>query len=82
MAYLMILSSNMFAKVFGADWTRGWIYIFAGIVIAIILGTWAGAVAARKGRSMQLWFIIGFFLPIIGLVIIYILKPVETEKEK
>ncbi len=58
-------------------WSSGWTYImFGALLFMIISGTWAGAVATRKGRSMQKWFIIGFFLPVIGLVIIYILKPI------
>lgn len=59
-------------------WSSYWTYVMFGVLIlAIISGTWAGAVAAGKGRSMQWWFIIGFFLPIIGLVIAYIVKPVD-----
>lgn len=65
------------------EWSSRWtIVMFAALALAIILGTWAGAVAGRKGRSTQLWFILGFFLPIIGLVIIYILKPVEPAKDE
>jgi len=61
-------------------WSSGWTYImFGALLLMIISGTWAGAVAARKGRSMQLWFIVGFFLPIICLVIIYILKPLSGQ---
>jgi DMSO reductase anchor subunit len=61
-------------------WSSGWTYIMFGVLLLMIIcGTWAGAVAARKGRSMQWWFIIGFFLPIIGLVIIYILKPISGQ---
>ena len=51
-------------------WSSRWTYVmFGALVLAIILGTWAGAVAARKGRSMQGWFLIGFFIPIIGLIV-------------
>jgi predicted MFS family arabinose efflux permease len=46
--------------------------MFGALILAIICGTWAGAVATRKGRSMQWWFIIGFFLPVIGVICIYI----------
>ncbi len=57
--------------------TRWTIVMFGALVLAIIMGTWAGAVAAGKGRSMQAWFLVGFLVPVIGLVIIYILKPVK-----
>ena len=61
-------------------WSSGWTYImFGALLLMIISGTWAGAVASRKGRSMQRWFIVGFFLPIICLVIIYILKPLSGQ---
>ena len=59
-------------------WSSGWTYLmFGALVLAIIFGTWAGAVAARKGRSMQWWFIIGFFFPVFGLIAIYIARPIE-----
>lgn len=59
-------------------WSSYWTYVmFAALILIIICGTWTGAIAARKGRSMQWWFIIGFFLPVIGLLIIYLLKPVK-----
>ncbi len=59
-------------------WSSPWTYVmFAALLLMIIMGTWTGAVAAGRGRSMQWWFIIGFFLPIIGLIIVYILKPID-----
>lgn len=62
-------------------WGSGWTYImFGGLVLMIIMGTWTGAVAVRKGRSMQWWFIVGFFLPLIGVIAIYILKPLQATK--
>ena len=65
------------------EWSSRWtIVMFAALALAIILGTWTGAVAGRKGRSTQSWFILGFFLPIVGLVIIYILKPVKPAKDE
>jgi hypothetical protein len=66
----------------GPDWSSVWTYVmFGGLVLAIISGTWAGAVAAGKGRSMQWWFIIGFFLPLIGIVAAYIAGPVDKKTE-
>jgi len=65
------------------EWSSRWtIVMFAALALAIILGTWAGAVAGRKGRSTQKWFIVGFFVPIIGLIIIYILKPVKPAEDE
>ena len=60
------------------SWSSGWTYImFGGLVLMIIMGTWAGAVGARKGRSMQGWFLLGFFIPVIGLIAVYIVRPKE-----
>lgn len=64
------------------DWSSPWTpWMFGALVLAIIMGTWTGAVAGRKGRDTRAWFILGFFLPIIGLVVIYILKPKDSEKK-
>jgi len=74
----------MFASILAAliAWSNGWTYVmFGALILAIIFGTWAGAVASGKGRSMQWWFIIGFFLPVIGVILIYILPRVEPEKD-
>ncbi|HEY5532251.1 MAG TPA: hypothetical protein VIK22_09665 [Candidatus Anoxymicrobiaceae bacterium] len=67
----------------GPSWSSGWTYVlFGSLIVAIIFGTWAGAVAARKGRSMQWWFIIGFFIPVLGIIIIYILRPLPASDQK
>lgn len=65
------------------EWSSGWTYVmFGGLFLAIILGTWAGAVAAGKGLSMQKWFLIGFFIPVVGLVAVYIVKPKPGAKKE
>ena len=62
-------------------WNRWYTYvIFAGVFLAVILATWAGAVAARKGRRSWLWFLLGFFLPFIALIIIYVLPSLAGGK--
>ena len=78
----------MFASSLAAliAWSSGWTYVmFGALILAIICGTWAGAVATGKGRSMQWWFIIGFFLPVIGVIAAYIAprkKPVAKVEAK
>ncbi|MHB8895584.1 MAG: hypothetical protein ACYC99_10465 [Candidatus Geothermincolia bacterium] len=68
------------ASIFKISWSSYWTYVmFGALILAIICGTWAGAVAAGKGRSMQWWFIIGFFLPIIGVIAVYIAKPIKKD---
>ncbi len=65
------------------SWSSGWTYVlFGGLLLAIVMGTWTGAVAANRGRSMQWWFIIGFFLPVIGLIAVYTLKPLKIQPKK
>jgi hypothetical protein len=60
------------------SWSSHWTYfMFGALILAIIMGTWAGAVAGRKGRSMQKWFLFGFFVPLVGLIASYIIKPVS-----
>ncbi|MFH1151341.1 MAG: hypothetical protein V1748_12785 [Actinomycetota bacterium] len=64
------------------EWSSPWTYLLFGVFfLMVIMGTWTGAVAAGRGRSMQWWFIIGFFVPIIGLIVLYILKPLPMKDE-
>ncbi|MDD5448159.1 MAG: hypothetical protein PHO53_03200 [Actinomycetota bacterium] len=64
------------------DWGNPWTpWMFAIFILAVVMGTWTGAVAGRKGRDTRAWFILGFFLPVIGLIVIYILKPKVSEKK-
>ena len=75
-----LLFSELTAQL--VEWSSGWTYVmFGALILMIIMGTWTGAVAAGKGRSMQWWFIIGFFLPVIGLAIIYLMKPAPTKSD-
>lgn len=61
------------------SWSSGWTYVMFGVLLLmIVMGTWTGAVAAGRGRRMQLWFVIGFFLPVIGLILVYLLRPVKA----
>ena len=70
------------ASLFDLEWGSWQTYLmFAALLLMIIMGTWTGAVAAGRGRSMQWWFIIGFFLPFIGVIIVYILKPLPKSPD-
>ena len=65
------------------EWSSNWTSImFGGLVLAIIMGTWAGAVAGGKGRSMQKWFLLGFFISFIGLIAAYVVKPITPGNEQ
>ena len=57
------------------SWTQWYFWVIIGyIVLGAILGTWAGAVAGRKGLSSKKWFWIGFLIPVFGLLACYMAK--------
>lgn len=73
----------MLANLFNINWSSGWTYLmFGGLLLATVLGTWAGAVAAGKGRSSRAWFLAGFFIPIFGVIAVYIVKPRPQEEKQ
>ena len=45
-----------------------------GLAIAIAIAAVCYRIAEGKGRSGVLWGIIGFFFPIIGLIIVFVLS--------
>ena len=49
-------------------------YIVA-IAIALIFAWACATIAARKGRRVELWGILGFILPLIALIVILVLPP-------
>jgi uncharacterized membrane protein YfcA len=58
------------------SWTKWYWWVVIGyIVLGVILGSWTGAVAARKGMNSKPWFWIGFLIPVVGLVACYMAKP-------
>jgi hypothetical protein len=81
---LMIVGcASLVSALLGLEWSSGWTYVMFGILfLAIIMGTWTGSAASKKGRSMQAWVLVGFFLPIIGLIVIYSLGPPASAREK
>ena len=49
-------------------------YVVA-IAIALIFAWACATIAARKGRRVVLWGILGFILPLIALIVILVLPP-------
>jgi MFS family permease len=45
-----------------------------------IFPTIAGNLAKRMGRSFKTWFIIGFFLPILSIFILFFLPDLSEKK--
>ncbi len=52
------------------------------LVLGLIFGTLAALVAGGKGRSAVGWFFGGFFLGLIGLIIVLCLSNLKAQREK
>ena len=44
-----------------------------GLIIVLLLAFVSSRVASSKGRSPVLWFILGFFFPVIALIVVFLL---------
>ncbi len=55
-------------------------FFFIYLVIYGTLGTVAAVIAAHKGRSKVGWFFAGFFLHIIGVIIVAVLPNLKEQK--
>ncbi len=51
------------------------------IEFPILLAAASAVIAHKQNRSALLWFVIGFFLPVLGLVILLIVGPNKSEEE-
>jgi GYF domain 2 len=51
-----------------------------GIIILVITGTICAAVASGKGRNPVGWFFIGFFCPLIGLILVCVISNRKEEQ--
>ncbi|GFM48960.1 hypothetical protein K5D38_05125 [Pseudomonas cichorii] len=64
--------------------------ISENIYVILFIWAWCGAVAAYiaagKSRNMALWFFIGFSLPVLGILLVYLLpepsRKIEDESRK
>jgi hypothetical protein len=50
------------------------------LVFGVIMGGAVAAIASGKGRSPVAWFFVGFFLGIIGLILVLVVSNVNQEK--
>ncbi len=55
---------------------------FPTLIILLVCGGAAAAIANHKGRSAVGWFFGGFFLGLIGIVIVAVLPNLKEEREK
>lgn len=53
--------------------------LFLSIVLWILLGWVTSYFAQQRGRDPLIWFLIGMLLGLIGLLLLFILPPVEEE---
>ncbi len=51
-----------------------------GIIILLIFGAICAAIASGKGRSALAWFFLGFFFPIIALIVVCCVSDLNEEK--
>jgi len=51
-----------------------WFLWLIGLAIAITIAVVCYRIAEGKGRSGVLWGIVGFFFPIIGLIVVLVLS--------
>jgi hypothetical protein len=53
-----------------------------GVVIGVLLGVATGWIAQSKGRSFFGWFLLGAFLPLVGLVMALAISPIEENIDR
>jgi hypothetical protein len=53
-----------------------------GVVIGILLGVATGWIAQSKGRNFFGWFLLGAFLPLVGLVMAAAISPIEENVDR
>lgn len=57
-------------------------FLLLSIVLGIFIGWGCSYLAQQRGRDPWIWFIIGFFLGLLGLVLLMILPNVKVNEEK
>ena len=50
------------------------------LAVAVLMGIWAGRVGERSKRSFGMCFLLGFFLGIIGVLIVYLISRPRTAR--
>jgi hypothetical protein len=51
------------------------VFSLVGLVVAIVFAYLCHKIAVGKGRGPVLWAVLGFFFPLIALIIILLLPP-------
>jgi membrane associated rhomboid family serine protease len=50
-----------------------WTFLVIGLAVAIAVAAVCYRIAEGKGRSGALWAVLGFFFPVIALVVVFVL---------
>lgn len=51
--------------------------MFIGFIVAAIGGVVCASLAGSKGRNALGWFVIGFLLPLIGIILVLVLPAID-----
>ncbi len=51
-----------------------WLFFVIGLALAIVIAVVCYRIAEGKGRSGVLWGILGFFFPVIALIVVLLLS--------
>jgi len=57
------------------------VYMFA-VLIWALFGYWGGKVAQHKGYSFGLGFAVGFFGGLVGIIVLYLIKPARPPADR
>lgn len=55
------------------DGNNTWVYI-VGLVVAVLAAWFSASTASKKGHSPIGYGILGFFLPLVGIIVALVLK--------
>lgn len=61
----------------GSQYNLTFLYFLFGFGLALLCGLWARKVAIRKSRDPMLWFLLGFFLLFLGVLLTYLVPTVH-----
>ncbi len=56
-------------------------FMLLPLIINILIGYWMYKDATKRGKSGGLWFVIGFFLSLLGLIIWLVVRPKDMPQQ-
>ncbi len=76
------IGTNLQLQIDGWGWACGGLFCLIWLlplIISLVIGYWMYKDAEKRNENGVLWFIIGFFLSIIGLIIWIVVRPDMSE---